>query len=143
MKFRQEDAQKVKEIKAIAREMVFGEGDDAINIFELCEKKAPGVWYDWMVGGFLKFMKESTIEPKTRELILLATVAALRCSNGVLFHTMSALREGVPEEQIFDVLQLVASVCAKVPFVEAAGMIEEGASRFQKAVKEGKVKPTN
>lgn len=140
MKFKEEDLQKVKELKVLAAAVLFGEGEDIIDMFRLYEEKAPGMWLDWMAGGFLKFMEESTIDPKTRELILIGILAAVRCPGGVLFHTMAALNEGVPEEHIMDVLQLVAYEGAKVPLVEAASMIKEGISRYQKALKEGKIK---
>ena len=140
MKYKEEDAKKVKELVPQVSAALFGEGQDIIDMFRLYEEKAPGMWMDWMAAGFLKFMEESTIDPKTRELILIGMLAVLRCPGGVLFHTMSALHEGVPEEHIFDVLQLAAYEGAKVPLVEVASMVEEGIKRYQKALKEGKIK---
>lgn len=138
MKYKVEDAEKVKELVPQVRAALFGEGEDIVEMFSLYEEKAPGMWLDWIAGGFLKFMMESTIDPKTRELIVLGMCIIARCPGGVLFHTMSALAEGVPEEHLFDVLQLAAYEGGKIPLVEATSMVKEGIRRYEKAVKEGK-----
>lgn len=140
MKYKEEDAKRVKELVPMVSAALFDEGDDIIEMFRLYEEKAPGMWLDWIANGFLKFMEESTIDPKTRELIVLGMCVVMRCPGGVLFHTMSALNEGVPEEQLFDVLQLAGYEGGKVPVVEATAMIKEGITRYQKALKEGKIK---
>ena len=140
MKYKEEDANKVKEILPMVSEYLFGEGDDIIDMFSLYEKKAPGMWVDWIAGGFLRYMEEATIDPKTTELILLGMCVVQRCSGGVLFHTMSALNLGIPESQIFDVLQLAGYEGGKIAVVEAASMVREGINRYEKAVGEGKVK---
>ncbi len=140
MKYKEEDAKKVKEMVPQVSAALFNEGDDIIEMFRLYEDKAPGMWLDWIAGGFVKFMEESTIDPKTRELIVLGMCVVMRSPGGVLFHTMSALNEGVPEEHIFDVLQLAAYEGGKIPLVEATAMVKEGIERYQKAVKEGKIK---
>jgi len=140
MKYKEEDAKKVKEMVPMVSATLFDKGDDIIEMFRLYEEKAPGMWLDWIAGGFVKFMEESSIDAKTRELIVLGMCVVMRCPGGVLFHTMAALNEGVPEEQLFDVLQLAAYEGGKVPLVEATAMIKEGMDRYQKAVKEGKIK---
>ncbi len=140
MKYREEDAKKVKEIIPQVSAALFDEGDDIIEMFRLYEEKAPGMWLDWVAGGFLKYMEESTIDPKTTELILLGMCIVQRCPGGVLFHAMSALNQGAPESQIFDVLQLAGYEGGKIPLVEASEMVGEAIKRYEKAVKEGKIK---
>ena len=140
MKFKEEDLQKVKKLTEQYAPMMFGEGQDILDMFRFYEEKAPGIYLDWISGGLEKFMAESTLDTKTRELILIGILATLRCTGGVLCHTMVALNEGVPEEHIIDVLQLVAYEGGKVPLAEVGATVAEGIARYKKAQAKGAIK---
>ncbi len=133
MKFKEEDLAKARAISAQLGPMLRGQVDDLAEGLMFYQETVPGMYLDWMMNGVVKFMEESTIDAKTRELILIGILAAMRCPAGVLFHVVLALNEGVPEEQIFDVLHLVAYEGAKVPLTDVGQMVQEGIKRFKAA----------
>jgi AhpD family alkylhydroperoxidase len=114
-------------------EITFGEGQDIIDSWRFWVEKAPSIVRDWSGAGLTRSIEESTLDNKTRELIMLALLAYARCSWGVLAHVMIALNNGATEDEIVDVMHLVAYESAKIPISEAGPKIEEAFARYHRA----------
>lgn len=123
-----------------AREMLdswqelVGDGDieDIKGVFQVFAERMPSMVKTFTHAPLVESIDRGVLDPKTRELVLLAMLAAMQCGPGVVFHVQAALHAGATEDEIMEVMFLTAYEQAKV---QAAAMGVSLAEGFRRAVK--------
>jgi len=96
------------------------------NIFEVYCKEAPAIIKYYTHDPLVYIMENGALDPKTRELVLIAVLAALQNGPAVTGHIGMAIGQGATKAEIMDVIH-----CALYEFGKA------GAGELGPAVAEG------
>ncbi|MCC7413957.1 MAG: carboxymuconolactone decarboxylase family protein [Gammaproteobacteria bacterium] len=106
-----------------------GNIDDIKQAFNIYAQKMPSMLAHFTQQPLVESMERGTLDPKTRELVLLGMLAAMQCGPGIVFHVQGAVNAGASEEEIMEVMFLSAYEHAKVQAASIALSVEEGLKR--------------
>ena len=106
--------------KKIRREIIGDEYDDQILASE--NEFSQPIRHWTTVNVFGKVWADETLPRKTRSLINIAMMSAMRCSSEIKNHVRGALNNGCTQEEIRAVLMQVAVYCGVVGVREAVRM---------------------
>ena len=83
----------------------------------------------------LESLERGTLDPKTRELVLVGILAAMQCGPGLIFHVQAAVHEGATEAEIMEAVYLSCYEQGKVHTATIGQGLAEGLRRAAKMKK--------
>lgn len=117
-----------------------GDIDDIKGVFQVFVERMPDMIRTFTHAPLVDSMDRDVLDPKTRELVLLAMLAAMQCGPGIVFHVQGAIHAGATEEEILEVMFLCAYEQAKVQAAATGMSLAEGFKRAAKMKRNGGVK---
>ncbi len=111
-----------------------GEGDisDIRQAFKVYAEKMPSMLTHFTHVPLVESIERGTLDPKTRELVLLGMLAGMQCGPGVVFHIQGAINAGATEAEVMEVIFLSCYEASKVQTAALGMSVEEGLRRAQK-----------
>ncbi|MBW1902132.1 MAG: carboxymuconolactone decarboxylase family protein [Deltaproteobacteria bacterium] len=111
-----------------------GDGDieDIKQAFQIYADKMPDILKNFTNQPLVESLERGALDPKTRELVLVAMLAAMECGPGLIFHIQGAVKEGASEEEIMEVIFLSAYEHCKVNVAALGEGLAEGLRRAAK-----------
>jgi AhpD family alkylhydroperoxidase len=106
-----------------------GNIDDIKQVFQVYADKMPELLSFYTQQPLAASVERGTLDPKTRELVLVGMLAAMQCGPGVVFHIQGAIHEGASEEEIMEVIFLSSYQHGKVQAASLGQSVEEGLKR--------------
>ncbi len=111
-----------------------GDGDiaDIKDVFKVYAEKMPELLNYFTQQPLASSIERGALDPKTRELVLVGMLAAMKCGPGLVFHIQGATLEGASEEEIMEVIFLSSYQHGKVQAAALGQSVEEGLNRAAK-----------
>lgn len=109
-----------------------GEIDDIKRVFQVFAEKMPTLLEHYTQTPLVESIERGTLDPKTRELVILGILAAMQCGPGLIFHIQGAVHAGATVEEIMEVMFLSAYQHGKVQVAALGQSVEEGLRRAEK-----------
>ncbi len=108
-----------------------GDGDieDIKEVFNVFAEKMPEILMNFTQRPLVESLERGTLEPKTRELVLVGILAAMECGPGLIFHIQGAVNAGATEKEILEVIFLSAYQHCKVNVAAIGQGVAEGFRR--------------
>lgn len=119
------DARTAQEMLDSWQELV-GTGDiaDIRRAFQVYVEKMPSMVTHFTHAPLVESLERGTLDPKTRELVLLGMLAATHCGPGVVFHVQGAIAAGATEAEIMEAVWVAAEMRAGAAFAHSALAID-------------------
>lgn len=130
------DAKTGREMVDSWQELV-GDGDieDIKEVFQVYVDKMPEILKNFTNQPLLESLERGTLDPKTRELVLVGILAAMQCGPGLIFHVQAAVHEGATEAEIMEAVYLSCYEQGKVHTATIGQGLAEGLRRAAKMKK--------
>jgi len=109
-----------------------GDIEDIKAVFHVYAEKMPDILKNFTNQPLVESLDRKTLDPKTRELVLVGMLAAMECGPGLIFHIQGAIHEGASEEEILEVVYLSAYEAAKCNIAAIGQGLAEGFRRAEK-----------
>ncbi len=108
-----------------------GDGDiqDIKEVFNVFAEKMPEILMNFTQRPLVESLERGTLDPKTRELVLVGMLAAMECGPGLIFHIQGAVNAGATEKEILEVIFLSAYQHCKVNVAALGQGVAEGFRR--------------
>ncbi len=108
-----------------------GDGDieDIKEVFNVFAEKMPEILMNFTQRPLVESLERESLDPKTRELVLVGMLAAMECGPGLIFHIQGAVNAGATEKEILEVIFLSAYQHCKVNVAALGQGVEEGFRR--------------
>ena len=94
----------------------FSERDiaDIRQAFAIYAEKMPSMLTHFTHAPLVESLERGTLDPKTRELVLLGMLAGMQCGPGIVFHIQGAINAGATEAEVMEVIFLSCYEASKV-----------------------------
>lgn len=127
------DAKTATEMLDSWQELV-GEGDiaDIRQAFAVYAEKMPSALTHFTHVPLVESLERGTLDPKTRELVLLGMLAGMQCGPGIVFHIQGAINAGATEAEVMEVIFLSCYEASKVQTATLGMSVAEGLKRAKK-----------
>lgn len=96
------------------------------DIFGWYVENAPQILKFFTNDPLIYSFEHGALDPKTRELVMIAICAAMQCGPGLTVHIPIALGQGATEEEIIDVIHSACYEFAKIGAASLGQGIKEG-----------------
>lgn len=106
-----------------------GDIEDIKQVFNVYAEKMPDILKNFTNQPLLESLERKTLDPKTRELVLVGMLAAMQCGPGLIFHIQGAVHAGATEAEIMEVIYLSCYEQAKVNAAALGQGVAEGLRR--------------
>ena len=108
-----------------------GDGDieDIKEGFNIFAEKMPEILMNFTQRPLVESLERESLDPKTRELVLVGMLAAMECGPGLIFHIQGAVNAGATEKEILEVIFLSAYQHCKVNVAAIGQGVAEGFRR--------------
>jgi alkylhydroperoxidase/carboxymuconolactone decarboxylase family protein YurZ len=95
--------------------------------------KAPQLIQYFIQEPVCDSIENGALDPKTKELVMLAGLIAMKSGEGVAKHALAAMGQGATEEEIMDVVQLILYLNAKTLMTASGPSLKTAFERAAKA----------
>ena len=109
-----------------------GEIDDIKRVFQVFADRMPTLLEHYTQRPLVESIERGTLDPKTRELVIVGILAAMQCGPGLVFHIQGAVHAGATIDEIMEVIFLTAYQHGKVQVASLGQSVEEGLRRAAK-----------
>jgi len=111
--------------------MVYGKQFD--NLTGLVAEFAPELADAMLVEGYGKVLSREKLDPKIRELVVVAILAVKNRPRQLLSHCLGALRLGASEKELRDVIEATAEYSSSDRLPRSTAILEDALRRFVKS----------
>ena len=95
--------------------------------------KAPQIIQYFIQEPVCDSLENGALDPKTKELVMLAGLVAMKAGEGVVKHALAAIGQGATDEEIMDVVQLMLYLNAKTVMTASGSSLKAAFERAANA----------